>query len=325
MSKRLLIPLLTVAAGLISATPALAATTQASASENWAGYVVTPNRASGFSAVSGSWSAPRVSCSGSGRNTYAAFWVGLGGGSDQSSALEQIGTQSDCSARGSATYYAWYELVPSAPVELKLTVKPGDKLSARVQVSGDAVTLSIADHTSGQSWGKTLTMSSPDTSTAEWIAEAPSECAGGVESQCTPLSLANFGTATFTNAHATAGGHTGSISSSAWTATRIELTPSDSSLLGAGSGFGGYGRFSDYSPGSTSKGAAPTTLKSSGTSFTVKYGASLSVSATSGQGTTAGDGGYPGGGYGGYGYGYSYGYGGYGGYYGGGYGGWGGY
>ena len=32
--------------------------------------------------------------------TYSAYWVGLGGGGQQSTALEQIGTQGDCSASG---------------------------------------------------------------------------------------------------------------------------------------------------------------------------------------------------------------------------------
>jgi hypothetical protein len=311
------------------AAPALAATQEGS-SENWAGYVVTTNDDSGFSAVSGQWTEPKVACKANSEPTYSAYWVGLGGGGQESSALEQIGTQADCSTAGKATYYAWYELVPSAPVKLSLTVNPGDSIWARTAVSGDQVSLLITDQTTHQTWSKTLTMTSatPDTSTAEWVAEAPSECAGGTVSNCTPLPLADFGTATFKDAHATSAGHTGSIGDSHWTAEAIELEPSSSSLFGGGPGGyqGGYGssysEFSSYTTGSG--GAAPTTLKNGGTRFSVKYGANLQTqSGGTGepQGTSNPSGyGYSSGSYGGYGSGdgsyggYGSGDGGYGGY-----------
>ena len=66
-----------------------------------------------------------VACTANSQPTYSAYWVGLGGGGQQSSALEQIGTQADCSTSGTATYYAWYELVPSAPVKLVPGDSPG--------------------------------------------------------------------------------------------------------------------------------------------------------------------------------------------------------
>jgi hypothetical protein len=329
MTKRLLFPMILAAASLVPAASAMAAT-QETASENWAGYVATPTSASGFSAVSGAWTQPAVTCTSGESDSYSSFWVGLGGGEQQSSALEQIGTQGDCSADGTVSYYAWYELVPAGPVKLKLSINAGDKVYARTAVSGDKVTLELVDHTSGQSWTKTLTMTdaTPDTATAEWVAEAPSACVNGTSGQCTPLPLADFNTATFIDAHATAGGHTGSVSDSHWTNTAIELMPSTSSPLGGGSGgygqFSGYGGYgasdSSYSEGSSS-GAAPGSLSGDGTSFTVKYGASLNLGSSassqtqgSGSGEGTGDGygdsGYPSGGY-------SYqggGYGGYGGY-----------
>ncbi len=239
MKKRLLVSMIPAVACLAFAAPALAAT-QEGASENWAGYVVTSNNDSGFSAVSGQWKEPQVDCTANSGPTYSAYWVGLGGGGQQSTALEQIGTQGDCSASGAATYYAWYELVPSAPVKLSLAIHPGDSIWARTAVNGDQVSLFITDQTTHQTWSKTLTMTSatPDTSTAEWVAEAPSECAGGAMSDCTPLTLANFGTTRFSDAHTTSNGHVGSISDSNWTAEAIELEPSSSSLFGGG--YGGY-------------------------------------------------------------------------------------
>ena len=338
MKKRLLVSMIPAVACLAFAAPALAAT-QEGASENWAGYVVTSNNDSGFSAVSGQWKEPQVDCTANSQPSYSAYWVGLGGGGQQSTALEQIGTQGDCSASGAATYYAWYELVPSAPVKLSLAVHPGDSIWARTAVDGDQVSLYITDQTTHQTWSKTLTMTSatPDTSTAEWVAEAPSECAGGTMGDCTPLTLANFGTTTFSDAHTTSNGHVGSISDSNWTAEAVELEPASSSLFGGGyggyfgSGFGGYSDDSSYE--ATGSGAAPTSLSKGGTKFSVKYGASLAAQSTgSSQGQSNPYGYGSGGGYGygaggGYGYGASggYGYGNYGsgggyGYYGGGYG-----
>jgi hypothetical protein len=321
MKKRLLVSVIPALACLAFAAPAFAAT-QEGASENWAGYVVTPNDDSGFSAVSGQWKQAAVACTANSEPSYSAYWVGLGGGGQESSALEQIGTQADCTASGKTTYYAWYELVPSAPVKLSLAIKPGDSIWARTAVDGDKVSLLITDQTTHQSWSKTLTMTSatPDTSTAEWVAEAPSECASGALSDCTPLPLANFGTATFKDAHTTSAGHTGSISDSNWTAEAIELEPSSSSLFGGGPGGyfqGGYGSYSTYSSYQTSSegGAAPTALSDGGTKFSVKYGASLQTQST-GTGEPQGESnpygyGSDGGGYGDYGYGgygdYSYG------------------
>jgi Peptidase A4 family len=281
---------------------------QAAVSQNWAGYVASGKQ---FSSVSGSWVQPTAKC-GSGQ-TYSAFWVGLGG-SGQSSSLEQTGTQADCNADGSTDYYAWYELVPAAPVKLDLAIQPGDHIAAKVSVSGTDVTVSLTDQTTGRSTTKTLQMDSPDTSSAEWIAEAPSACDGS--GSCQPLPLSDFGTVQFTGSSATADGHTGPISDPEWSAQAVVL------------GSGGASDVS-YAPDQSSAGATPTSLSSDGSSFAVAYQGS---SGTSGAAGGSGDygygdggdssGGYPGGdgsyGYGGYPGGY--GQGGYGGYGDGGYG-----
>src|ERR1700733_5637189 len=94
--------LLALAATLAGAAPAAAATEQVqeAASENWAGYVVSPNNGTNFSSVVASWVEPSASCSTASGATHAAFWVGLGGSNGQSQALEQTGTEVDCSATG---------------------------------------------------------------------------------------------------------------------------------------------------------------------------------------------------------------------------------
>jgi Peptidase A4 family len=287
--------------------------TQAAVSQNWAGYVAGGTR---FSSLSGSWVQPAAKCA-SGQ-TYSAFWVGLGGSGQsssvnqtdtQSSTLEQTGTQADCTADGATDYYAWYELVPAAPVKFDLAIHPGDHIGAKVSVSGANVTMSLSNQTTGQSASKTAQLDSADTSSAEWIAEAPSACDGS--GSCQTLPLADFGTVQFTGASATANGHTGSISDSNWSAQPVEL--------------GGSG-VSDVSYGSdvSSAGASPSSLSSDGSSFSVAYQFDSGASGTAGgSGDNGyGDGGYgyggnPGGdgsyGYGGYPDGYGqYGYGGYG-------------
>ncbi len=311
-----------VAASLLASSASAAVkNTQEAVSENWSGYVAAQNN---FSSVSGSWVQPSAKCT-SGQS-YSAFWVGLGGASGNN-ALEQTGTQADCSGDGQTDYYAWYELVPSGPVRLNLAVSPGDHISARVSVSGSNVTVALSDQTTGASVTKTLQMSSPDTSSAEWIAEAPSSCTQ--DGDCQPLPLTDFGTVTFTNASATANGHTGPISDSEWQAQAVQLS-------GDGGADGYVPTAVDYQS-SSSGSAQPSSLTSNGSSFAVSWQSSSSQSSSSGGdgypgggGYGDGGGGYPGsGGGGGYGYpgvgggygypgggGYGYGSGGYGGGYG---------
>ncbi len=254
MKYRTLLATLTTAAAItgVSAGSADAATSAANeaVSQNWAGYVVGGSDSSTqFSNVSGSWVQPTSKCS-SGQD-YAAFWVGIGGsgqssssggqssfgqsslGDGSSTSLEQIGTQGDCTGNGTQ-YYAWYELVPAAPVQLNLSIHPGDHITASVNVSGSNTSFKLTDTTTGQSFSKTVSSPNPDTSSAEWIAEAPSQCDGS--GNCTPLPLSDFGTVDFTGATATANGHTGSISDSDWTAQPIALGSGGTYDVGYGSG-----------------------------------------------------------------------------------------
>jgi hypothetical protein len=329
MSKRLLpIAVLSLAAATLVASSASAETAgDAQVSANWAGYAASGTQ---FSKVSGSWVQPTASCdSGSGD---AAFWVGIGGATGESQALEQAGTEADCSNGGSPTYTAWYELVPAAPVTTDLAVKPGDTISTTVGVDGNQVSISMTNKTTGKSFNKTLAMDNPDTSSAEWIAEAPSACQGSALGDCQTLPLADFGTVSFADASATAGGHSGPISDPQWSAQAMQLAPGGTGGRGGGE-FAGIG--SGDAAGTSSASAVPSTLAASGSAFSVAWQASASSSdgsqpSSPGQsvvpqtggddGYGSGDGGY-GGGYGdggysgggdGYGYGYGHGGGGYG-------------
>jgi hypothetical protein len=223
---------------------------------NWAGYLVASSTTTktSFSAVSGSWTQPAADC-GAGSPSHSAFWVGLGGYSGDH--LEQTGTSADCSATGQASYSAWYELVPAAQVPVTMTVQPGDRISAHVAVSGDTVTVSLADLTRHASFSKRLTMSSPTVSSAEWIAEAPSRCLSSSSQDCHILSLADFGSVTFTSASASADGRTGSITSG--------LAPVSALTLEANPGFGRL-----YATAAQAD-ASPGALSGNGSSFTVTW------------------------------------------------------
>jgi len=223
---------------------------------NWAGYVVASSATTktSFSAVSGSWTQPAADCS-AGSPSHSAFWVGLGGYTGDH--LEQTGTSADCSATGQASYSAWYELVPAAQVPVTMTVRPGDRLSAHVAVSGTTVTVSLSNLTRHATFSKKLQMSSPTVSSAEWIAEAPSRCLSSSTQDCHILSLADFGSVTFTGASASAGGRTGSITSvpGQVSALTLEANPS-------------FGRL--YATAAQAD-ASPGALSGNGSSFTVNW------------------------------------------------------
>jgi len=238
-------------------------------SSNWAGYAVTPLDATTsttpttptipttFTSVSGSWVQPAVSCT-KGRATYSAFWVGLGGFSLTSQALEQIGTQATCTAAGKAKYSMWYELVPAASVPIRFKVFPGNALTASVKVNGTEVTLQIRNLTRRTNFTKTLSMAAPDLSSAEWIAEAPTGCNA---SGCVQLPLAKFSTLTFTKASATTSdGHTGTISDASWSPIVIDLQDIASD------------RFA-----TETSGALPSTLSTNGASFAIVWQQAIST------------------------------------------------
>jgi Peptidase A4 family len=269
-----IIPALAAAVAVVTcmAPSASAATTdtQEATSANWSGYVADGSVAGSsqqFSSVSASWVEPTVNCSSG--DGDAAFWVGLGGAGQGNGSLEQVGTQANCSNGASGNHYAWYELVPAAPVKLGVGISPGDHVAAKVSASTTAVTVTLTNNTTGASTTKTLQMQNPDLSSAEWIAEAPSAC--DQSGDCTPLSLANFGSVDFSNASATANGHTGTISDPNWNSQPVQLN-GNGQTVDPGSGFASDG---------ASASAAPSSLPADGSSFSVSWQSARAQPATS--------------------------------------------
>lgn len=213
------------------APPALADTTR---SVNWAGYAAHGSGTS-YRSVQGSWVQPAATCV-RGAPTYSSYWVGIGGYRSTSQALEQVGTEVDCSSLGKVSSSAWYELVPAPSMPVRLAVRPGDAMQAAVSIRGKSVTMTLNDVTQGEGFSKTVRASALDLSSAEWIVEAPSECIGA--NSCQTLPLANFGSAMFSSASAqSSSGRAGGISSPGWQTTKINLRPASRRfIVNTGSG-----------------------------------------------------------------------------------------
>jgi len=178
--------------------------TTAVGSFNWSGYADTSTTKQEFTKVSGSWTAPSVTCSA--EDQITSDWVGLDGFT--SGTVEQLGTIGWCYKR-KATYFTWYEMFPAGTVEVGLTLKPGDKISASVTRSGTSYTLKLTDSTTtANSFTKAATCALAtclDTS-AEWISERPSFSIGIVPQ-------AHYNAFKLTRGAETGGGKSGTIGS----------------------------------------------------------------------------------------------------------------
>ena len=163
--------------------PAGAAGAALERSSNWSGYAVT---GASYRQVTGSWTVPTVRVTTS--NGYAADWVGIGG--DGSQDLIQAGTSEE-SVNHHATYYAWTEILPAPEVRISgFAIHPGDAVTVDVSQAGvGSWRITLTDHTSGQSYSKSLAYASTNRS-AEWIHEAPT--VGGTQARLAATSNANF-------------------------------------------------------------------------------------------------------------------------------------
>jgi hypothetical protein len=212
------------------------------ASTNWSGYAAT---GATFDAVTGQWTVAGVTCSGS-RSTYSSEWIGIDG--DVSSTVEQDGTEADCIS-GRASYDAWYELYGDnsenggSEIELSTTnypVAPGDQITASVSESSSVWTFGLTDVSAGhQGWTFStagITFSAAQSS-AEWIIERPELCGNS----CTLTSLADFGTASMTDASVTTPALTGAPID-AFSSVDIEMVnTADTHALAVPSALGGAG------------------------------------------------------------------------------------
>ncbi len=234
-------------------------------SSNWSGYAVTgvgststtASTSMSFTDVTGTWTQPAATCT-PGQSTSAAIWVGLGGYTVGSNSLEQTGTSADCDRSGNATYSAWYELVPANSVTIKLKIFPGDTLTSSVLIKGTDVLVQVKDRTRRTVFTKHLVMAVPDLTSAEWIAEAPSECT--VSGFCRTVSLTNFGSVTFSRIAALGNAQGGTLNGPGWVATPIQLVPQARRFFG-----------DVNASASSTAGASPASASTDGSSFVVNW------------------------------------------------------
>lgn len=191
---------------LINVYPAYSPAPMVTQAHNWAGYLATSdseNPGPSVVAVNGSWTVPSVSDIGS--DAFSAIWVGVGGHFDRT--LIQVGTEQDF-VGGGAVYSAWYEMLPGHSVTIDgITVSPGDLMQAQIRLidaNGNLWVINLTDVSTGQSFQQNFTYTSEQLS-AEWIIERP-------EVNNHLSDLADFGSVTFSDCHATINEATGSIS-----------------------------------------------------------------------------------------------------------------
>ena len=183
----------------------------------YAGYGATKPGAD-VSKVSGSWTQPRGSCSGSSTTAFSV-WVGIDDNGIGN--LEQLGTEVSCVA-GSRTphYAAWHEMFPGLSRSVPSRAQPGDRFSASVTNQGSRWVLAIANRTSGQKWSITRTRQAV-AAQALWVAEAPSTQVSEPGQHVLPLT--SFGTVSLTGCSAVVGGVTRDVDDAGWAHYRFDM------------------------------------------------------------------------------------------------------
>jgi hypothetical protein len=151
-----------------------------SQSNNWSGYNQGfLEKSTTFHSISAQWTVPTATQHTKGRAENSATWIGIGGGcldtacTAGDNTLVQAGTEQDVAPDGSASYAAWWEIVPVPSVTASIAVHAGDVITCTI---GEAVpevwNITLKDVSDGQSFTQTVPYPS-SYMTAEWILETP--------------------------------------------------------------------------------------------------------------------------------------------------------
>lgn len=169
-------------------------------SSNWSGYV---GLSGDFTNISGSWTIPKVSGN-STQTSGDAAWIGIGGATTND--LIQVGTEDTVSPSGTVSTLAFYELLPSAALEIRsLNINSGDSMTANItEISTGQWKISITDNTTSQNYTTTVNYSS-SYSSSEWIEEDPEYTTGAL------VPFNSFDHAIFSSASATNNGILGNL------------------------------------------------------------------------------------------------------------------
>ncbi|WP_242966727.1 G1 family glutamic endopeptidase [Desulfosporosinus sp. FKA] len=213
-------------------------------SQNWAGYVDTPQSGS-YTSITGTWMVPDITSSQ--QDAASAQWVGLGGAS--SSDLLQMGT-TETIENGQQINKLFWEKLPSPATDV-VTVPTGATVTVDIAPSTDPTQTSVWNltYTITPSGGQAQTGTIPVTldsdyiagigTSAEWISEDPST----YNNQLYPL--ANMGTINYQSA--TVNG--GAINATGNNVEPFELGSTNGSVLLVPSALGSDGKsFSTGTP-----------------------------------------------------------------------------
>ncbi len=129
-------------------------------------------------------------------------WVGIDGYLDGNQNLIQAGIFEAPLSATTFGFYAWYEILPAASVNLNMEgyfadMAPGDTFTITIsKTTSTTWTIAMDDVTQGETFSTVQTYPPGGTSetSAEWIVEAPSETEGG-----DTVPLADYTPTTFTN------------------------------------------------------------------------------------------------------------------------------
>jgi len=190
--------------------------TYVSYSTNWAGAVLV---GTGYTSVTAEFTVPTPSSQGSG-----ATWVGIDGDTCGTAILQ---TGIDFTLSGSSVSYdAWYEWYPDYSYDFSsIGLAAGDTVKATVTATSKTAGTAVVENvTTGKSVSHTFSNEGSEGSlceyNAEWIVEA-------YEENGSQVTLANFGTETFTGASAVKSGTTVGVTG----ATIIDMETSSGSVI----------------------------------------------------------------------------------------------
>lgn len=195
---------------------------QTISSLSWAGYTVSrsTNATIEVTAISASWTVPTMNASVT--DGYSSTWIGIGGQVDKT--LIQVGTEQDVT-NGQTSYSAWYETLPGFAITLdSINISPGDAMVASISLISSATNLwsiQISDASTGQTFSTNVVYNSTRSS-GEWIIERPT-----INHKLS--TLADFGSATFTDCHVRVDSQAGPIGIFSY--SRIDMTNSQNTQL----------------------------------------------------------------------------------------------
>ena len=104
--------------------------------DNWSGYADDNSTGKTYTAVSGAWKQPTITCP-KNEDELAVWWVGLDGFNNGT--VEQDGTMAWC-FKGTPAYYTWWEMFPTNSIQIVgSSVKPGDTIAASVNFAVEQI------------------------------------------------------------------------------------------------------------------------------------------------------------------------------------------